>query len=57
MVLLNGALVPGFQRYSEADVKHTTDNWKASLDQTLLNLPMDWASPLFPNLFSGNSFL
>lgn len=57
MVLPNGASVPSLQRYSEADVKHTTDSWKASLDQALLNMPMDWASPLFSNLFTGNSSL
>lgn len=57
MVLPNEASVPSFQRFTEAEVKHTTDSWKASLDQTLLNLPMDWSSPLFSNLFSGNSSL
>ncbi|CAA6805598.1 MAG: Proteasome-type protease [uncultured Thiotrichaceae bacterium] len=55
MVLPNGGSASSFQRYNETDVKYMTDNWKASLDQTLLNLPMDWASPLFSNPFTGHS--
>lgn len=55
MVIPKGDSVPSFQRFTEADVKYTTDSWKASLDQTLLNLPMGWASQLFSHPLTGNS--
>ena len=43
--------VPNFWRYSEAELTNTTNQWQASLNQSLLNLPMEWASPLFPPTF------
>lgn len=56
-VLANDHLTPAFQRYSEAELISTIDQWRASLNQSLINLPMDWASPLFANHVSGDPLL
>lgn len=49
--LANDDSTPNFWRYSEAELTNTINQWRASLNQSLLNLPMEWASPLFPSTF------
>ncbi len=38
---------PRFNRFTEADLAETTTQWNWALAQSLKNLPMQWASPLF----------
>ncbi len=53
-VLANDAAKPEFQRFGEAELTPTIDQWRASLSQSLLNLPMDWANPLLPSTAPGD---
>jgi len=48
-VLANHDSKPRFQRFNEAELITTIDCWRASLSQSLQNLPMDWASQLLPS--------
>lgn len=48
-VLANGDSAPRFHRYSESDLAETISHWTRALSESVHNLPMQWASPLFNN--------
>jgi len=56
-VLANNDSTPRFERFSEAELTTAIEQWRGSLTQSLMNLPMDWASSLFPSSLPGNNAL
>jgi len=56
-VLANTDATPHYQRYDEPALRSTIEQWQASLNQSVLNLPMDWAAQLFSPNFPGDTSL